>query len=231
VADAANAINATLYENLSFNFVRDITPVAGLIDVPLVMTLNPSVPARTVSEFIAYAKANPGKISMASAGHGHPSHVAGEMFKSMTGVDLVHVPYRGGAPALTDLLGGQVQVFFGLLSTAIEYARAGKVRALAVTGSARASALPDVPTVNEFIPGYEATSWFGVGAPRNTPAEIIKRLNGEINAALVDPTMKSRLADIGGTPLALSPADFGKLIANETNKWGRVIRAANIKPA
>src|SRR5262245_7109169 len=182
VVDAANAINATLYDKLNFNFARDIAPVAGLIDIPLVMAVNPSLPATTVPEFIAYTMANPGKISMASAGHGHPSHVSGELFKSMTGVDLVHVPYRGGASALTDLLGGQVQVFFGLLSTTIEYVKSGKVRALAVTGRARANALPDVPTIGEFVKGYEATSWFGIGAPRDTPAEIVNRLNREINA-------------------------------------------------
>ena len=231
VADAANAINATLYDKLNFNFARDIAPVSGLIDIPLVMSVNPSLPVSTVAEFIDYAKANPGKISMASAGHGHPSHVSGELFKAMAGVDLVHVPYRGGAPALTDLLGGQVQVFFGLLSTTIEYIKAGKVRALAVTSPARAGSLPQVPTVGEFVQGYEATSWFGIGAPGNTPAEIVNRLNREINASLADSKIKSQLADLGGTTLLLSPADFGELIARETEKWSRVIRAANIKPA
>jgi len=230
VVDAANAINATLYDKLNFDFIRDIAPVAGLVDVPLVMSVNPSIPAKTVPEFIAHAKANPGKISMASAGHGHPSHVSGELFKSMAGVDLVHVPYRGGAPALTDLLSGQVDVFFGLLSTTIEYIKSGKVRALAVTGAARASALPDVPTVGESVRGYEASSWFGIGAPANTPMAIINRLNTEINAALADAKMKARLADLGGVTLALSPASFGKLIVNETDKWGKVVRAANIKP-
>jgi len=195
------------------------------------MSVNPSLPVETVPEFIAYAKANPGKVSMASAGHGHPSHVSGELFKSMTGVDLVHVPYRGGAPALTDLLGGQVQVFFGLLSTTIEYIKAGKVRALAVTSPVRASSLPQVPAVGEFVKGYEATSWFGIGAPSNTPAEIINRLNRETNAALADPKIKSQLTDLGGTTLVLSPADFGEHIVRETEKWSRVIRAANIKPA
>ena len=231
VADAANAINATLYDKLTFNFSRDIAPIAGLIDIPLVMSVNPSLPVETVPEFIAYAKANPGKVSMASAGHGHPSHVSGELFKSMTGVDLVHVPYRGGAPALTDLLGGQVQVFFGLLSTTIEYIKAGKVRALAVTSPVRARSLPQVPAVGEFVKGYEATSWFGIGAPSNTPAEIINRLNRETNAALADPKIKSQLTDLGGTTLVLSPADFGEHIVRETEKWSRVIRAANIKPA
>ena len=227
----ANAINATLYDKLNFNFIRDIAPVASIMDVPLVLEVNPSVPVKTVAEFIAYAKANPGKISMASAGTGHPTHVAGEMFKAMTGVDLVHVPYRGGAPAVTDLIGGQVHAFFGLLPTSIEHIRAGKLRALAVTTAIRADTLPDLPTVGEFVPGYEASSWFGVGVPKNTPVEIINKLNKEINAALADPKIKARLADMGGTILARSPADFGKLIAQETEKWGKVIRAADIKPA
>jgi len=231
VVDAANAINTTLYDKLNFNFARDIAPVAGLMDIPLVLSVNPSIPARTIPEFISYARANPAKVSMASAGHGHPSHVSGELFKSMTGVDLVHVPYRGGAPAVTDLLGGHVDVFFGLLSTMIEHVRAGKVRALAVTSAARSEALPDVPTVGEFVQGYEATSWLGIGAPSHTPAEIIDTLNREVNAGLADPGMRSRFAGIGGTPLALSPADFSKLILHETEKWGRVVRAANIKPA
>jgi len=231
VVDAANAINATLYDKLNFNFIRDIAPVASIMDVPLVMATNPSVPVKTVPEFIAYAKSNPGRISMASAGHGHPSHVSGELFKSMTGVDLVHVPYRGGAPAATDLIGGQVHIFFGLLPTLIEHIRAGKLRALAVTTAKRADTLPEVPTIGESVPGYEASSWFGVGAPKNTSAEIVSKLNGEINAALANSTMRARLADVGGTVLALSPADFGKLIAKETEKWSRVIQAANIKPA
>jgi tripartite-type tricarboxylate transporter receptor subunit TctC len=231
VVDGANAINATLYDKLNFNFIRDIAPVASIMDVPLVLEVNPSLPVKTVAEFIAYAKANPGKISMASAGTGHPTHVAGELFKAMTGVDLVHVPYRGGAPAVTDLIGGQVQAFFGLLPTSIEHIRAGKLRALAVTTATRADTLPDLPTVGEFVPGYQASSWFGVGVPQNTTAEIISKLNQEINAALADPKIKARLADMGGTILARSPADFGKLIAQETEKWGKVIRAANIKPA
>ena len=229
VVDAANAINATLYDKANFNFIRDIAPVAGIMEVPLVMVVNPSAPFKTVPEFITYAKANPGKVSVASAGHGHPSHVSGEMFKSMAGVDLVHVPYRGGAPAVTDLLGGQVHVFFGLLSTSIEYIRAGKLRALAVTTARRADALPDLPTVAEFVPGYQASSWFGVGVPKATPAEIIDRLNKEINAALADPKMKARLADMGGTVLARAPADFGEFIAKETDKWAKVIGTANIK--
>ena len=185
------------------------------------MVVNPSVPAKTVPEFIAYAKANPGKINMASAGNGSPRHVAGELFKMMTGVDMVHVPYRGAAPALTDLLGGQVQVMFDTMPASIEYIRAGKLRALAVTTATRSEALPDIPTVGEFVPGYEASAWFGVGAPKNTPAEIVDKLNKEINAGLADPKMKARLADLGGTVLAGSPADFGKLIADETEKWAQ----------
>ena len=197
---------------------------------PTSWQVNPSVPAKTVPEFIAYAKANPGKINMASAGNGTRTHVAGELFKMMAGVDMVHVPYRGAAPALTDLLGGQVQVYFGPMPSSIEYIRAGKLRALAVTTATRSEALPDIPTVGDFVPGYEASAWFGVGAPKNTPAEIVDKLNKEINAGLADPKMKARLADLGGTVLAGSPADFGKLIADETEKWGKVIRAANIKP-
>ena len=225
----ANAINATLYDKLNFNFIRDIAPVASIIRVPYVMVVNPSVPAKTVPEFIAYAKANPGKINMASAGIGTAPHVAGELFKMMAGVDMVHVPYRGAAPALTDLLGGQVQVMFDAMAASIEHIRAGKLRALAVTTATRSEALPDIPTVGDFVPGYEASGWFGVGAPKNTPAEIIDKLNKEINAGLADPKIKARLADLGGTVLAGSPADFGKLIADETEKWGKVIRAANIK--
>ena len=226
----ANAINATLYDKLNFNFIRDIAPVAGIIRVPNVMVVNPSVPAKTVPEFIAYAKANPGKINMASAGIGTAPHVSGELFKMMTGVDMVHVPYRGGAPALTDLLGGQVQVMFATMPASIEYIRAGKLRALAVTTATRSEALPDIPTVGEFVPGYEASAWYGIGAPKNTPAEIIDKLNKEINAGLADPKMKARLADLGGTVLAGSPADFGKLIADETEKWAKVIKFAGIKP-
>ena len=225
-----NAINATLYDKLNFNFIRDIAPVASIIRGALVMVVHPSVPAKTVPEFIAYAKANPGKINMASGGIGGITHIAGELFKMMAGVDMVHVPYRGVAPALTDLLGGQVQVIFANLAPSIEYIRAGKLRALAVTTATRSEALPDIPTVGEFVPGYEASSWFGVGAPKNTPAEIVDKLNKEINAGLADPKIKARLADLGGTVLGGSPADFGKLIAEETEKWGKVIRAANIKP-
>jgi tripartite-type tricarboxylate transporter receptor subunit TctC len=225
-----NAINATLYDKLNHNFIRDIAPVAGIIVVPNVMVVNPSVPAATVPEFIAYAKSKPGKTTMASAGTGTPSHVTGELFKMMAGVNLVHVPYRGGGPALTDLLSGQVQVMFATMPSSIEYIRAGKLRALAVATATRSEALPDVPTVGEFVPGYEASSWSGLGAPRATPAEIVDKLNKEVNAALDDPKMKARLADLGGTPLPGSPVQFGKLIAEETEKWGKVIRAANIKP-
>jgi tripartite-type tricarboxylate transporter receptor subunit TctC len=224
-----NAINATLYDKLNHNFIRDIAPVAGIIVVPNVMVVNPSVPAATVPEFIAYAKSKPGKTTMASAGTGTPSHVTGELFKMMAGVNLVHVPYRGGGPALTDLLSGQVQVMFATMPSSIEYIRAGKLRALAVATATRSEALPDVPTVGEFVPGYEASSWSGLGAPRATPAEIVDKLNKEVNAALDDPKMKARLADLGGVALPGSPADFGRHIADETEKWGKVIRALNIK--
>jgi tripartite-type tricarboxylate transporter receptor subunit TctC len=224
----ANAINATLYDRLNFNFIRDIAPVAGLIRVANVMEVNPSVPARTLPEFIAYAKANPGKINMASAGNGSQQHVAGELFKMMTGVSMVHVPYRGGGPALTDLLGGQVQLYFGTTASTIEYIRTGKLRALAVTTATRSQALPDVPTVGEFVPGYEASSWYGIGAPIGTPAEIVDKLNKEINAGLADPTLSARIGELGGTPLALSSAEFEQLIAADTEKWGKVVRAANI---
>jgi tripartite-type tricarboxylate transporter receptor subunit TctC len=225
----ANTVNATLYERLNFDFVRDIAPVAGLIRGPLVMELNPSVPATTFPEFIAYVRANPNKINMASAGNGTPGHMASELFKLSTGLDLVHVPYRGGAPALTDLLAGQVQVMFDNLPTSLEYIRAGKVRPLAVTMATRSHALPDLPTVSEFVPGYEVSSWFGIGLPRNTPTEIVDKLNDEINAALADPKIKARIAELGSTVLAGSPADFGRLIAAETEKWDRLIRAASIK--
>ena len=223
-----SAINATLYEKLSFNFIRDIAPVAGIVRLPFLMLVNPSVPAKTVPEFIAYAKANPGKINMASPGNA--PHLAGELFKTMAGLNLVHVPYRGGAPALTDLISGQVQVMFLSPAASIEYIRSGRLRALAVTSATRWEGLPDLPTVVDFLPGYEASAWFGVGAPKNTPSEIIDKLNKEINAALSDPKIKARLADLGGTVLSGSPADFGRLIADETEKWGKVIRAANIKP-
>ena len=230
LVNAANAINATLYEKLNFNFNRDIAPVASIMRQPQAMLVNLSVPAKSVSEFIAFAKANPGKVNMASAGNGTPSHLAGELFKMMTGVELVHVPYRGVAPAMTDLLGGQVQVIFTSTASAIEYIKSDKLRPLAVTPATRLEALPHIPTVADFVPGYEATQWYGVGAPKNTPTEIVDRLNKEINAALGDPKMKPRLDELGGTALAGSPADFGKLIAEETEKWGKVIRVAKIKP-
>ena len=230
LVNAGNAINATLYEKLKFNLIRDIAPVAGIISVPLVMQVNPSVPVKTVPEFIAYAKANSGKLNMASAGNGTPQHVSGELFKMMAGVNMTHVPYRGSSPALTDLLGGQVQVVFDTTLASIEYIRAGRLRPLAVTTATRLEALPEIPTVSDFLPGYEASGWYGVGAPKNTPTEVIHKLNKEINAGLADAKIKARLADLGGTPFVGSPADFGKLIANETEKWGQVIRAANIKP-
>jgi len=225
-----NAINATLYEKLNFNFVRDIAPIAGIIREPLFIEVHPLFPAKTVPEFIAYAKANPGKINMASAGNGTSTHVAGELFKMMSGINMVHVPYRGGAPALTDLLGGQVQVFFAPMSFSIEYIRTGKLRALAVTTATRSETLPDTPTVSDFVPGYEASFWHGLGAPKGTPAEIVDKLNKEINAGLADPKMKSRLADLGGAVLAGSPADFGRLIADETEKWGKVVKFSGAKP-
>ncbi|MFZ0424669.1 MAG: tripartite tricarboxylate transporter substrate binding protein [Xanthobacteraceae bacterium] len=221
--------NATLYKNLSFNFIRDIVPIAMISTLPLVMEVNLSVPARSVAEFIAYAKANPGKISMASDGIGSTSHIGGELFKQMTGVDMLHVPYRGGAPALTDLLGGSVQVLFSPLPESIAVIRGGKVRALAVTTAARSAALPDVPTVSETVPGFEATTWQGIGAPKDTPSDIVATLNKEINAALADAKIKARLADLGSQPMPLSPAEFKKYIADETAKWAKVIPAANIK--
>jgi tripartite-type tricarboxylate transporter receptor subunit TctC len=226
---AANAINTTFYEKLNFDFSRDIAPIASIVRLPFVMLVNPSVPAKTVPEFIAYARANPGKLTMASGGIGTSTHVAGELFKMMTGVNLVHVPYRGLALSLTDLLGGQVQVAFASTVSSIEYVKTGRLRALAVTAATRSDALPDVPTVDEFVPGYEASIWFGIGAPKNTPTEIVDKLNNEINAAFADPNMKARLAELGGTALPGSSADFAKLIADETEKWGKVIQAANIK--
>jgi tripartite-type tricarboxylate transporter receptor subunit TctC len=224
-----NAINATLYDKLSFNLSRDIAPVAGINREPYVIAVHPSVPAKTVPEFIAYAKANPGKISLASAGIGTPNHLSGELFKAMAGVDMAHVPYRGGGPAFNDLLGGQVQVMFATTVGSIGYIRAGRLRALAVTTVTRSDALPDLPTVGEFVPGYETSLWLGLGAPKNTPAEIVEKLNKEINAGLADPKIKARLADLGGSVLAGSPADFGKLIADETEKWGKVVKFAGIK--
>jgi tripartite-type tricarboxylate transporter receptor subunit TctC len=230
LVSTTNTINATLYDRLNFDFRRDIAPVAGIIRQPLVLVVNPSVPAKTVPEFTAYAKANPGKINLGSPGIGTPGHVAGELFKMMSGVDMVHVPYRGGGPVMTDLLGGQVQVLFGSTSLTIEQIRAGKLRPLAVTTATRWEGLPDIPTVNDFVSGYEASAVSGLGAPKATPAEIVDKLNKEVNAALADPKIKARLADLGGTPLVGSPADFGKLIAEETEKWGKVIKFAGIKP-
>ncbi|MGA2999973.1 Bug family tripartite tricarboxylate transporter substrate binding protein [Bradyrhizobium sp.] len=230
LASISNAINATLYDKLNFNFIRDIAPVAGIIRVPNVMEVNPAVPAKTVPEFIAYAKANPGKVNFASGGVGSSTHVSGELFKLMTGVNMVHIPYRGTAPAVTDLIAGQVQIMFDNLPGSIQYVRAGTTRALAVTTTERSDALPDLPTVADFVPGYEVSAWFGLCAPKNTPREVIARLNEEINAAFVDAKMKTRLTDFGGMALAGLPADFGKLISDETEKWGKVVRAANISP-
>jgi tripartite-type tricarboxylate transporter receptor subunit TctC len=229
-ATGTNTVNGTLYEKLTFSFVRDIAMVAGIIQSPLVLEANPAVPVRTVPELIAYAKANPGKINMASFGTGTVSHVTGELFKLRAGINMLHVPYRGSAPMLIDLLGGQVEVAFDNLPASIEYIRAGKLRPLAVTTAARSEALPDIPTMGDFLPGFEASAWAGVGAAKNTPPEIIDKLNMEINASLAEPRMKARLAELGGTGLIGSPADFGKLVADETEKWGKVIRAANIKP-
>ena len=226
----ASAINATLYDRLGFNFIRDIAPVATMTREPLVMLVNPSVTAKTIPEFIAYAKGNPGKVNMASPGIGTISHIAGELFNVMTGVSMAHVPYRGGAPALTDLMAGQVQVMFIPLLGSTKYISAGTLRALAVTSATRWQALPDIPTVAEFLPDYEATAWFGVGAPKSTPAGIVDRLNQDINAGLADPTIKARLTQLGTSAVAGSPRDFSKLIAAETEKWGKLIRAANIKP-
>ena len=227
---AANAINTTLYEKLGFNFIRDITPVAGIIRVPSVMVVNPSLPAKTVPEFIAYAKANPGKINMASGGAGGPDHMSGELFTTMTGVNMIHVPYRGLSPALTDLLAGQVQVIFSSLAAAIEYIRADKLRALAVTTATRFEGTPDIPTVGDVVPGYEASQWYGVGVPKNTPVEIVEKLNKEINGGLANPKLKAQLADLGGTVLPGSAADFGKLIAEETEKWAKVVKFSGAKP-
>jgi tripartite-type tricarboxylate transporter receptor subunit TctC len=227
---ASSAINATLYEKLNFNFLRDITPIAGIISIPFIMAVGPSFPAKTVSEFIAYAKGNPGKVNIASGGNGTAGHLSAELFKMMAAINMVHVPYRGEAAGLTDLLSGQVQVMFATMPASIEYIKAGKLRSLAVTSATRLDTLPNVATVGDFLPGYEVSAWQGVGAPKNTPAEIILKLNKEINTGLADPKLKLRLADLGGTVITGSPADFGKLIANETEKWGKVIRAANVKP-
>ena len=227
---ASSAINATLYEKLSFNFLRDIAPVSGIISIPFIMAVNPSVLAKTVSEFIAYAKVNPSKVNMGSGGNGTAGHLSGELFKMMAGVNMIHVPYRGEAPALTDMLGGQVQAMFGTMPASIEYVRAGKLRPLAVTSARRSQLLPDLPTVGDFVPGYETSAWQGIGAPKSTPTEIIEKLNKEINAGLADPKIKTRVADMGGTVLAGSPADFGKLIADETEKWGKVVKFSGAKP-
>jgi len=229
-ATTANAINATLYDSLSFNFIRDIAPVAGIVRVPNVMEVNPSLAAKTVPEFIAYAKANPGMINLASGGTGTTPHLAGELFKMMTGVNMLHVPYRGSPQAITDLLGGQMQVMFDVMPQSIGHIRAGELRALAVTTAMRSEALPNIPALGDFVPGYEASSWHGVGVPKNTPAEIVDKLNKEINAALADPKLKARLADLGGTVLPGSAADFGKLVADEIQKWARVVVFAGIKP-
>jgi tripartite-type tricarboxylate transporter receptor subunit TctC len=225
----SNATNATIYDKLNFNFIRDIAPVAGVIQGSFVLVVNPSVPAKSVPEFIAYAKVHPGRVNMGSSGTGGVSHVSGELFKMMAGVNMVHVPYRGGGPALTDLMAGQVQVYFPTIISSIGYIRAGSLRALAVTAATRSEALPGIPTVGEFVPGYEASYWNGIGAPKATPAEIIEKLNKEINAGLADAKLKARLADLGGDVLALSPAGFGKLIADETEKWAKVIEFAGIK--
>jgi tripartite-type tricarboxylate transporter receptor subunit TctC len=227
---SANTINATLHDKLSFNFIRDIAPVAGIFRVPQVMEVNPSIPAKTVPEFIAFAKANPGKVNMASAGIGSVQHVAGELFKFMTGIDMVHVPYRGTTPALTDLLAGQAQVMFDVTPSSTPHIKAGRLRALAVTTATRADVLPEVPVMGDFVPGYEASGWLGFGVPKDTPAAIIDVLNSEVNAGLADPMIKARFADLGATVLPGSPAEFGKLIADDTEKWGKVIKFAGIKP-
>ena len=229
IVGATNAINATLYEKLNFNFIRDIAPVAGIIRVPLIMEVHPSVPAKTVAEFIAYAKARPGKINMGSGGIGTTLHVSGELFKMMTGVDMLHVPYRGAGPMLTDLLGGQVQVGFDPMPSSIGYVKAGQLRPLAVTTATRSEALPELPTVGDFVAGYEASTWYGVGAPKNTPAEIIEKLNKEINAGLADPKLKARLTDLGGMMLTGSAAEFRAFIVEETEKWAKVVKFSGAK--
>src|SRR5262245_19254485 len=230
MALSANAINATLYDKLPFNFIRDTAPVASIASIPLIMEVNPSIPAKTVPEFIAYAKANPGKINMASGGSGTPAHVAGELFKMMAGINMVHVPYRGEGLALPDLISGQLQALFGVMPASLGYIKAGKLRALAVTTAKRQELLPDVPTVGEFLPGYEARGWYGIVGPKATPVNIIEKLNQKLNAALADPTMKTRLTDLGCAVFAGSPADFGKFIAEETEKWAKVVKFAGIKP-
>jgi tripartite-type tricarboxylate transporter receptor subunit TctC len=230
LVSTTHATNAALYDKLNFNFLRDIVPVASVFETPLVVEINPSVPVHTIPELISYAKANPGKLNLATPGIGTPPHVAGELFKMTAGVDMVHVPYRGTGPMLTDLIGGQVQIAFDPLPASIQHIRAGKLRALAVTTETRSEALPDVPTVGEFLPGYEASGWYGFAAPKNTPSEVVGKLNAEINTALVDPKMKAQIAELGGTPFASSPTDFAKFVADDAAKWAQVIQAANIKP-
>jgi tripartite-type tricarboxylate transporter receptor subunit TctC len=230
LANSPNTINTTLYDNLSFDFTRDVAPVASIGRVPLVMVVNPALPAKTVPEFIAYAKANPGKVNMGSGGNGAPDHMSGELFKAMAGVGILHVPYRGVAPAIADLLGGQVQVIFGTMPAVIALIKSGKLRALAVTTATRSDQLPDVPAIADFVPGYEASQWYGIGAPRSTPAEVIEQLNRQTNAVLSDPKMQARLAELGASVVAGSPADFGKLIADETAKWAKVVKLSGVKP-
>jgi len=230
LATIPNAVNATLYEKLNFNFIRDIAPVASIIRVPMIVLISPSLPTRTVPEFIAYAKANPGKVNMASAGAGSAPHLAGELFSAMTGIKMVHVPYRGQATALPDLFSGQVQVLFATTPGMTEFVRTGRLRALAVTTASRSEVLPELPTMGDFVPGYEVSQWYGMGAPKNTPAEIVNSLNREINAGLADSKMKARFADIGGEVFAGSPSEFGKFIADETEKWAKVVKLAGIKP-
>ena len=225
-----HTVNATLYDKLNYNFIRDIAPVAAIIQLPLVLVLNPLLPAKTLLEFTAHAKANPGKLNYASVGNGSTPHVAGELFKMMAGIDMVHVPYRGAVQALTDLISGQVQAMFIVPGVVTEHIKAGKLRAVAVTAATRSDMLPDLPTMNSIVTGYDATTWFGIGAPKDMPSEIVDKLNKEINVALANPKIKAQLADLGGTSLTLSPAEFGKLVADDTEKWGKVIRAANIKP-
>jgi tripartite-type tricarboxylate transporter receptor subunit TctC len=226
----AGAINATYYKNLSFNFIRDIQPIAGIMSIPLYIAVNPSFPARTLTELIAYAKANPGKVNLGSAGTGSVGHLAGELLNMMTGIDLVHVPYRGNGPALAALLGGEVQVVFPTPPSSIEFIRTGKLRGLATTGATRAAALPDMPTVAEFVPGYETSAWYGIGGPKGMPADAVDRIGREVSAGLADPKMQARFADLGGAPMPLAPAEFSKLIADETEKWAKVIRKGNLKP-
>ena len=230
LATVPNAVNATLYEKLNFNFIRDIAPVAGIIRVPMVILVHPSVPAKTVPELISYAKANPGKVNMASAGTGTAPHMAGELFNFMAGVNMVHVPYRGQGPALTDLLGGQVQVLFATTPGTSDFIRSGKLRALAVTSASQTDVFSELPKAGDFVPGYEASQWYGMGAPKNTPPEIIDRLNHEINAGLADPKMKGKFAEIGGEPLSGSPSEFGKFIAGETEKWAKIVKFTGLKP-